>query len=60
LLVETFKFTTTADSKLSYTPCYVQYGLLTDKFKNMKKIKTNYANKMVDDKFYGVIKVENT
>ena len=39
--------------------CYVQYGLLTHKFKNMKKIKTNYANKMVDDKFYGVINVEN-
>lgn len=22
-----------------YTPCYVQYGLLTNKFKNMKKDK---------------------
>jgi ribosomal protein S27AE len=54
-----FQITTELYSKLSYTPCYVQYGLLIDKFKNMKKIKTNYANKMVDGKFYGVVKVEN-
>ena len=24
-----FQITTTADSKLSYTPCYTQYGLLS-------------------------------
>jgi hypothetical protein len=30
-----FQITTTADSKLSYTPCYTQCGLLTNKLKYM-------------------------
>ena len=42
------QITTEPYSKLSYTPCYVQYGLLTDKFKNME---ININNKILIGEF---------
>ena len=43
-----FQITTELDSKLSYTPCYVQYGLFTNKIKNME---ININNKILIGEF---------